>query len=38
MKKGRVNNEEITLFKSLGIASEDIFSCWHIYQKLNQPS
>jgi ornithine cyclodeaminase/alanine dehydrogenase-like protein (mu-crystallin family) len=38
MKKGRENDEEITLFKSLGIASEDIFSCWHIYQKINQPS
>lgn len=36
IKKGRVNNDEITLFKSLGIAAEDIFSCWHIYQKLNQ--
>jgi ornithine cyclodeaminase len=37
-KKGRENKDEITLFKSLGIASEDIFSCWHIYQKINQPS
>jgi len=32
-KKGRENNEEITIFKSLGIAAEDIFSAWHIYQK-----
>jgi ornithine cyclodeaminase len=32
-KKGRENDEEITVFKSLGIASEDIFSAWHIYQK-----
>jgi len=38
MKKGREDNSEITVFKSLGIASEDIFSCWHIYQKLGQPS
>ena len=37
-KKGRENKDEITLFKSLGIASEDIFSCWHIYKKINQPS
>jgi len=33
-KKGRENNEEITVFKSLGIAAEDIFSAYHIYQKL----
>ena len=37
-KKGREDKDEITLFKSLGIASEDIFSCWHIYKKINQPS
>jgi len=36
-KKGREDKDEITLFKSLGIASEDIFSCWHIYQKINPP-
>jgi len=36
-KKGREDKDEITLFKSLGIASEDIFSCWHVYQKINQP-
>jgi len=35
VKKGREDKDEITLFKSLGIASEDIFSCWHIYQKIN---
>ena len=35
-KKGRENDEEITLFKSLGIAMEDILSAYHIYQKLNQ--
>jgi|SRR5689334_1725419 len=34
-KRGREEDDEITLFKSLGIASEDIFSCWHIYQKIN---
>lgn len=33
-KKGRENDGEITLFKSLGIATEDIFSAWHIYQKI----
>lgn len=36
VKKGRENNNEITIFKSLGIASEDIFSAWHIYQKINK--
>ena len=34
-KKGRENDEEITVFKSLGIAAEDIFSAYHIYEKLN---
>ena len=34
-KKGRENDEEITVFKSLGIAAEDIFSAYHIYQKIN---
>jgi ornithine cyclodeaminase/alanine dehydrogenase-like protein (mu-crystallin family) len=33
-KKGRENDEEITLFKSLGIAAEDIFAAWHIYEKI----
>jgi len=33
-KKGRENDEEITVFKSLGIAAEDIFSAYHIYEKL----
>ena len=33
-KKGRENDEEITIFKSLGIAAEDIFSAWHIFQKI----
>ena len=34
VKKGREKEDEITLFKSLGIAAEDIFSAWHIYEKL----
>jgi len=34
-KKGRENTEEITVFKSLGIAAEDIFSAYHIYEKIN---
>jgi len=34
-KKGRQSDEEITVFKSLGIAAEDIFAAWHIYQKIN---
>ena len=33
-KKGRENDEEITLFKSLGIAAEDIFAAWHVYEKI----
>ena len=36
LKKGRENNEEITVFKSLGIAAEDIFSAYHIYEKINE--
>jgi alanine dehydrogenase len=34
MKRGRQSDKEITIFKSLGIAAEDIFSAWHIYEKL----
>ena len=34
-KKGRENDEEITVFKSLGIAAEDIFSAYHIFEKIN---
>jgi alanine dehydrogenase len=30
---GRTHQEEITLFKSLGIAAEDLYSAWHIYNK-----
>lgn len=33
-KKGRENEEDITLFKSLGIAAEDIFAAHHIYEKI----
>ena len=33
-KKGREHDEEITLYKSLGIAAEDIYSAWHIYEKI----
>jgi alanine dehydrogenase len=33
-KKGRESTKEITLFKSLGIAAEDLFSAWHIYRKI----
>jgi len=35
-KKGRENDEEITVFKSLGIAAEDIFSAYHIYEKISR--
>jgi len=34
LKRGRQDDKEITIFKSLGIAAEDIFSAWHIYKKL----
>ena len=33
-KKGREHPQEITLFKSLGIAAEDLFAAWHIYEKI----
>lgn len=35
-KPGRESDKEITLFKSLGIAAEDIFSAHHIYKKLSR--
>ncbi len=35
-KQGRVNADDITVFKSLGIAAEDIFSAWHIYNKIKK--
>ena len=34
-KKGRESEQQITIFKSLGLAVEDIFSAWHIYQKIS---
>ena len=33
---GRKSGQEITLFKSLGLAVEDVASAYHIYQKLNK--
>jgi ornithine cyclodeaminase/alanine dehydrogenase-like protein (mu-crystallin family) len=33
-KKGRTSPGDITLFKSLGIAAEDLYSAWHIYKKI----
>jgi ornithine cyclodeaminase len=30
-KPGRENPDDITLFKSLGIAAEDLYAAWHIY-------
>jgi alanine dehydrogenase len=33
-KEGRKNAAEITLFKSLGIAAEDLFAAHHIYKQL----
>jgi ornithine cyclodeaminase len=33
-KPGRENPDDITLFKSLGIAAEDLYAAWHIYQAL----
>lgn len=35
-KPGRENPEEITLFKSLGIAAEDLYAAWHIYQNMQK--
>jgi ornithine cyclodeaminase len=34
--KGRASKEDITLFKSLGLAVEDVAAAHHIYQKLSQ--
>jgi ornithine cyclodeaminase/alanine dehydrogenase-like protein (mu-crystallin family) len=36
-KPGRRDAAEITLFKSLGIAAEDLYAAWHIYKAL-QPA
>jgi ornithine cyclodeaminase len=33
-KNGRTSDDDITVFKSLGLAVEDIFSTEHIYRKL----
>ena len=33
--KGRESDEDITLFKSLGLAVEDVAAAYHIYQKLS---
>lgn len=35
-KKGRSNEEEITIFKSLGLAIEDIYAANHVYQCISQ--
>ena len=34
--KGRASKEDITLFKSLGLAVEDVAAAHHIYQKLSR--
>ncbi len=34
--KGRESGEDITLFKSLGLAVEDVAAAHHIYQKLSE--
>ncbi len=33
-KTGRENPDDITCYKSLGIAMEDLFAAWHIYNKI----
>jgi alanine dehydrogenase len=35
-KEGRTSNDDITVFKSLGLAVEDIFAVNHIYQKISK--
>jgi alanine dehydrogenase len=37
-KPGRKTSEEITLFKSLGIAAEDLYAAWHVWNKKSPPS
>lgn len=32
-KKGRTDDEEITLFKSVGLAFQDISMAWHVYER-----
>jgi ornithine cyclodeaminase/alanine dehydrogenase-like protein (mu-crystallin family) len=34
-KPGRTSATDITLFKSLGIAAEDLYAAWHIYRALH---
>jgi alanine dehydrogenase len=36
IKKGRESNDEITLFKSLGLAIEDIYAASHVYKMIIQ--
>ena len=36
-RPGRTHPDDITLFKSLGIAAEDLYAAWHIYRKLHPP-
>jgi alanine dehydrogenase len=35
-RPGRTSAADITLFKSLGIAAEDLYAAWHIYKALHQ--
>jgi ornithine cyclodeaminase len=35
-KEGRTSHDDITVFKSLGLAVEDIFSVNHIYRKISK--
>jgi ornithine cyclodeaminase len=30
---GRAGSDEITLYKSLGIAAQDLYAAWHVYRK-----
>jgi ornithine cyclodeaminase/alanine dehydrogenase-like protein (mu-crystallin family) len=30
---GRTGSDEITLYKSLGIAAQDLYAAWHVYRK-----
>ncbi len=34
-KPGRTSAADITLFKSLGIAAEDLYAAWHVYNALH---
>jgi ornithine cyclodeaminase len=31
--EGRTRSDEITLYKSLGIAAQDLYAAWHVYRK-----